>query len=79
MEWVQVLTIIASTLGGVYVFFMITAERINRLEQFHREDIQKMDDKLQHMDEKWTDIIKNMDSKWERLFERLLVQDKKHG
>jgi len=59
MEWIQVFTIIASTLGGVFAFFMITAERINRMEIFHRED------------------MKSMDLKWERLFERLLIEDKK--
>jgi hypothetical protein len=68
MEWLQVFTIIASTLGGVYVFFMITAERINRLEQFHREDMKSMESRFAAMD-----------AKWERLFERLLVQDKRHG
>lgn len=42
----------------------------------HREDIQKMDEKINKMDEKWDNIIQRMDEKWERLFERLLIQDK---
>jgi hypothetical protein len=75
MEWLQVFTIIASTLGGVYVFFMITAERINRLEQFHREDMKSMESRFAAMESRFA----AMDAKWERLFERLLVQDKKHG
>ena len=37
---------------------------MQRLDNLHREDIQRMD-------EKW----ERMDSKWERLFERLLIQD----
>lgn len=61
MDWMQVLTIIAATVGSTYAFFMITKERIDRLEGFHREDMNRMDEK------------------WERLFERLLIQDKKKG
>lgn len=66
MEWIQVLTIVATMLAGVFAFFQITKqeidiirEQINRMDSFHRED------------------MKNMDEKWERLFERLLLQDKK--
>lgn len=64
MEWMQVLTIIAATVGSTYAFYMITAERINRMEIFHREDMKRMDDKFV-----------NMDEKWERLFERLLLKE----
>ncbi len=64
MEWMQVLTIIAATVGSTYAFYMITAERINRMETFHREDIKSMDEKMIKIDEKW-----------ERLFS-LFVQDK---
>lgn len=60
----QVLTIIAATVGSTYAFYMITAERINRMETFHREDIKSMDEKMIKIDEKW-----------ERLFS-LFVQDK---
>jgi hypothetical protein len=66
MEWIQVFTIIASTLGGIYVFYQITNKEIAVMRQDstirdaqHREDMNRME------------------SKWERLFERLLLQDKK--
>ena len=66
MHWSQVLTIIAATIGSTYAFFMITKERIDRLEGFHREDMKAFKDEFKLIDEKW-----------ERLFERLLVQDKR--
>jgi hypothetical protein len=67
MEWMQVLTIIAATVGSTYAFYMITADRINRMENFHREDINRMDDKFTKIDEKW-----------ERLFEKLLIKEEKN-
>lgn len=42
MEWMQVLTIIAATVGSTYAFYMITEKRID-----------KMDAALIRMDEKW--------------------------
>lgn len=58
MEWVQVFTIIGSMVAAWYGFYNIADKRIDRMENHHREDMKKMDDK------------------WERLFERLLIQDK---
>lgn len=58
MDFLSIITILTVTVGSTYVFYMIIDSRINRMEQFHRED------------------FKHMDEKWERLFERLLVQDK---
>ncbi len=49
MEWMQVLTIICATVGSTYAFYMITAERINRMEIFHREDIKSMDEKWERL------------------------------
>lgn len=66
MDWMQVLTIIVATVGSTYAFFMIIKERIDRMETFHREDMKA-----------FRDEFKIIDEKWERLFERLLVQDKK--
>ena len=61
MEWMQVYTIIGTTLGGTLAaclfFYVITAKRMDRMEIFHRED------------------MKSMDSKWERLFEKLLLKE----
>lgn len=42
MEWMQVLTIIAATVGSTYAFYMITEKRIDQ-----------MDAALIRMDEKW--------------------------
>ncbi len=71
MEWVQVLTIVATMLAGVYAFYQITKqeisvvrEQINKMDQNHRQDIRAMD-------EKW----ERMDIKWERLFEWLLLKE----
>ncbi len=72
MEWMQVLTIIAATVGSTYAFYMITAERINRMEEFYRQDIKNRDDRFLVMDEKFNKI----DEKWERLFEKLLIKEK---
>jgi hypothetical protein len=58
MEWMQVLTIIVAAVGSTYFFYLITAERINRMEDFYRQHMNRMDDK------------------WERLFEKLLIQEK---
>lgn len=66
MDWLQVLTIVGSMIASVYAFFMITKERIDTLEQFHREYRKSIETRILHIDETW-----------ERLFERLLIQDKK--
>jgi hypothetical protein len=75
MDWTQTFTIIGSMIGAVYAFYHITEKRIDktdesikRMETHHREDMHKMDEKLE-----------KMDAKWERLFERLLLQDQQKG
>lgn len=42
MDWMQVLTILAATIGSTYAFYMITERRMD-----------KMDAALIRMDEKW--------------------------
>lgn len=87
MEWIQVFTIIASILGGIYVFYQITKENINRLDQANKENINsldqatkeninRLDQVIERMDNNHREDVKMMDQKWERLFERLLIQDK---
>jgi hypothetical protein len=66
MDWIQILTIIATMIASVYVFFLITKERIDCIENFHRIDMKTFREDFQMMDEKW-----------ERLFERQLIQDQK--
>ncbi len=72
MDWTQTFTIIGSTWGSMvavwYAFYKITDKRIDRMEQYHREDMNRMDNNH-----------KEMDLKWERLFERLLLQDQQKG
>ena len=46
MDFLSIITILTVTVGSTYVFYMIIDSRINRMEQFHRED-------FKHMDEKW--------------------------
>jgi len=66
MEWMQVYTIIGTTLGGTLAsllfFYVITAKRMDRMETFHREDMK---------------II--MDSTWEILEKILLKEQGKEG
>lgn len=66
MDWIQVLTIVATTVGSLYVFYNLTSDRMSRIEDRHLKN---------HEDHR--NDMKNMDEKWERLFERLLLQDKK--
>ena len=80
MEWMQVLTNLLSVgapmAGAVYIFYSITSSRIDRMETFHREDINRMDANFIRMEEKFVRIEEKfvrMDEKWERLFERLLI------
>lgn len=53
MEWLQTFTIISSVIGAVYVFYHITKERIDRMEDYHRADIQ-------HMDAKWERLFERL-------------------
>lgn len=73
MEWGQVLTIMGTMLAGIFALYQITKqeigiirEQITLMNTHHRENMNSMDAKLISIDEKW-----------ERLFERLLIQDKK--
>lgn len=56
MDWMQILTIIAATVGSTYAFYMITERRIDKMETFHREDMKSMDSKWERLFEKF--IIK---------------------
>ena len=86
MDWTQVYTIIATTLGGTIgacaFFYIITAKRIDRTDQMidinnknHREDMKKMEnfhrEDMATLNEKFI----RMEEKWERLFERLFFKD----
>lgn len=73
MDWMQVLTIVAATVGSTYGFYMITERRIDKLDAILIRIEDKWDEKFVRMEEKFV----KMDEKWEHLFERLLIQDKK--
>lgn len=49
MDWIQVITIVAFMLLGVYAFFMITSDRIDRLE-----------DRFNKIDEKWERLFERL-------------------
>lgn len=77
IEWIHTFTtigtIITITVGSLWAFYIITSNRIDRIDtlisninEHHRQDMRFMDEKFMKLDEKW-----------ERLFERLLIQDKK--
>ncbi len=65
MDWSQVLTIMATMLAGVFAFYQITKQEIVVI----REQMTLMN--THHRED-----TRAMDEKWERLFERLLLQDK---
>lgn len=73
MDWIQVLTLLATMVACLFAFYQLTKQEVNVIREqmtlmnnHHREDLKS-----------FRDEFKLMDEKWERLFERLLVQDKK--
>jgi len=66
MEWTQYIALIATIIGGGFTFYQMTQREVSII----REQINIMN--VQHRED-----IQRMDDKWERLFERLLLQDKK--
>jgi hypothetical protein len=77
MDWMQVLTILGATVGSTYVFYLITEKRIDHLNEALIRLDDKWDARFFALDEKWESRFVAIDEKWERLFERLLIQDKK--
>ena len=65
MDWIQVLTIVAATIGSTYGFFLIV-----------RDDMKMLKEDMIRIDEKWENRFLAMDEKWERLFEKLLIKEK---
>ncbi|MFI0478885.1 MAG: hypothetical protein ACH349_07250 [Candidatus Rhabdochlamydia sp.] len=59
MDWIQTITIIGSMIGATYAFYHITEKRIDKLEEnmkrmddIHREDVQRMDSKWERLFER---------------------------
>jgi len=65
MDWIQVLTLLATMVACLFAFYQLTKQEVTVI----REQMTLMNN--HHRED-----IKFMDEKWERLFERLLVQDK---
>ena len=60
-------SIITPIIGAVYVFYSTTLSRIDRMEDFHREDMVRIDERFIRMDKKW-----------ERLFEKLFDKEQEN-
>ena len=52
MDWTQTFTIIGSMIGAMYAFYHITDKRIDRMEEHHRDDIKRMDEKWERLFER---------------------------
>jgi hypothetical protein len=38
MEWLQFIILLATIIGSAFAFYKVTHDRIDRMEEFHRED-----------------------------------------
>ena len=87
MDWIHTITIISTTIGTVGGVFLINRKDMQLMDRNHREDLTKMDAKIDKIDEnhredlaKMDSKIDKIDSKWENLFklfvELKLKQDK---
>lgn len=80
MEWFQYVTIMFAIISATFALYKsMKAETAS-----FRESIHRMDNKFLAMEEKFETRFLNienrfiaMDEKWERLFERLVVQDRR--
>ena len=56
MDWTQTFTIIGSITASMiavwYAFYNITDKRIDRMEEHHRDDIKRMDEKWERLFER---------------------------
>ena len=67
-DWIQTFTIIGSMIAVWYAFYNITDKKIDKIEE-----------RIDRMEQYHRDSLKHMDEKWERLFERLLLKDQAKG
>jgi hypothetical protein len=63
MENFQFITIILTMVGLAAAAYKFTQDKINRMDDIHRDDIQK-----------FRESQERIDAKWERLFEKLAVR-----
>jgi hypothetical protein len=83
MDWIQVLTIISAMVASIYTLHSFLRSDIKEFKQEIRQDMVTLEERfdrrmeMYESDRRYTnEMIRHMDEKWERLFERLLVQDK---
>jgi hypothetical protein len=80
MDWTHTITIISTTIGAVGGVFLINRKDMQLMDKNHRQDIAKIDAKIDKMDENHREDLAKIDSKWENLFklfvELKLKQDK---
>lgn len=57
MEWVQFVTLMATVIGAAFAFYKMTQDRIDRLEEYRRDDLRRIDERLLSMDERWESVL----------------------
>ena len=62
-DWVQFFVLMGSILGTSYVFYTMTDTRITRMDENHRQDIQKMDEKWERLFGLFVEQIKQQKDK----------------
>ena len=67
MDWAQTFTIVGTTLGATFGFYLIIRDDIKSMDNRHREDMVRMDERFIRMDKKW-----------ERLFEKLFDKEQEN-
>lgn len=56
MDWTQTLTIIATTVGSTYAFYLVVKEDIRR----HDEELKDMRKEFSKRDALWADLLKQI-------------------
>lgn len=87
MDWMHVLTIISAMIAAIYVLHSFLRSDIKEFKQEIKQDMIALDEKFDRrmiaLEERFDRRMeafeadrRHTDEKWERLFERLLLQDK---
>lgn len=79
MDWMHVLTIISAMIAAIYVLHSFLRSDIKEFKQEMREDMRTLEDRFDRRMEAFEADRRYTEEKWERLFERLLIQDKERS
>lgn len=86
MDWMQVFTIITTIVGSAYALHAFLRGDIKEFRQEIKEDMIALEERFERRmetieaDRRYNDErVRHMDEKWERLFERLLIQEKERA